>query len=71
MPAIYSKGRERYGFVLLIGHLPVSSLNLAFRNLVILKLDKLDFLLEAESLQRRPNAEGCERVMCNEAVLLS
>lgn len=71
MLTIYSKGRERYGFVLLTGHLPISSLNLTFRNLVILKLDKYSFLLEAESLQMRPNVEDCERVTRNEAVLLS
>lgn len=69
--AIYSKRRRRYGFVLLTGHLPVFSLNLTFRNLVILQRDKCDFLLEAASLQTRPNVEGCERVTRNEAVLLS
>jgi len=54
-----------------MGHLPVSDLILTFANLVILKLDKCDFLLEAKSLQMRPDVERCERVMWNEAVLLS
>lgn len=69
-PAIYSKGRERDGIVFLTGHLPVSSLNLTFRNLVKLKLDKYNFLLGAKSLQMKPNVEGSERVMCNEVVFL-
>lgn len=39
--------------VLLTGHIPVSILNLTFRNLVLTKVDKYHFLLEAESLQMR------------------
>lgn len=53
-----------------MGHLPVSGRNLTFRNLVMLGVDKCDFLLEAGSLQVRPNVERCERVTCNEAALL-
>lgn len=68
-PAIYSKGRERDGLVFLTGHLPFSSLNLTFRNLVI--LDKYNFLLGAKSIQMKPNVEGSERVMCNEVVFIS
>jgi len=59
------------GLSSVMGHLPVSDLILTFANLVILKLDKCDFLLEAKSLQMRPDVERCERVMWNEAVLLS
>ena len=59
------------GLSFVMGHLPVSDLILTFANLVILKLDKCDFLLEAKSLQMRPDVERCERVTWNEAVLLS
>lgn len=65
------RGRRDMGLSSLTGHLPVSSLNLTFRNLVILKLGKCDFLLEAECLQMRPNVEGCEKVTFTKAVLLS
>lgn len=69
--AIYSKEREGDGFVFLTGNLPFSSLNLTFRNLVILKLDKYNFLLGAKSIQMKPDVESSERVMRNEVVLIS